>query len=121
MLILDEPTSMLTPEGVAELQKVLVRLKGAGQAVIFITHKLHEAASIGDRVTILKGGRVVGSLGEDVLRSRTPEELQAEIVKIMFGEEAGDRRRGSPSSRRPCPSTGGRRARPATRCSSSPA
>ena len=58
-----------------------------GQAIIFITHKLHEAASIGDRVTILKGGRVVGSLGEDVLRARTPEELQAEIVKIMFGEE----------------------------------
>ncbi len=87
VLILDEPTSMLAPEGVAELQKVLVRLKSAGQAVIFITHKLHEAASIGDRVTILKGGRVVGSLGEDVLRSRTPEELQAEIVAIMFGEE----------------------------------
>ncbi len=89
VLILDEPTSMLTPEGVAELQKVLVRLKGAGVAIIFITHKLHEATSIGDRVTILKQGRVVGSLAEGELRSRTPEELQAEIVRIMFGEEAG--------------------------------
>jgi ABC-type uncharacterized transport system ATPase subunit len=89
VLILDEPTSMLTPEGVAELQKVLVRLKEAGVALVFITHKLHEATSIGDRVTILKQGRVVGTLGEGDLRSRTPDELQAEIVRIMFGEEAG--------------------------------
>jgi simple sugar transport system ATP-binding protein len=89
VLILDEPTSMLTPEGVAELQKVLIRLKQAGVALVFITHKLHEATSIGDRVTILKQGRVAGILGEEDLRSRTPEELQAEIVRIMFGEEAG--------------------------------
>jgi simple sugar transport system ATP-binding protein len=80
---------MLTPEGVAELQNVLVRLKEAGVALVFITHKLHEAASIGDRVTILKQGRVVGTLAEHDLRSRTPAELQAEIVRIMFGEEAG--------------------------------
>ena len=49
VLILDEPTSMLTPQGVAELAKVLARLKEQGQAVIFITHKLHEALSLGDR------------------------------------------------------------------------
>ena len=49
VLILDEPTSMLTPQGVAELSKVLARLKEQGQAVIFITHKLHEALSLGDR------------------------------------------------------------------------
>ena len=89
VLILDEPTSMLTPEGVAELQKVLVRLKEAGVALVFITHKLHEAISIGDRVTILRQGRVAGALGVHELGSRTPEQLQAEIVRIMFGEEAG--------------------------------
>jgi ABC-type uncharacterized transport system ATPase subunit len=89
VLILDEPTSMLTPEGVAELQKVLIRLKEAGVALVFITHKLQEATSIGDRVTVLKQGRVVGTLDERDLRSRTPAELQAEIVRIMFGEEAG--------------------------------
>ena len=87
VLILDEPTSMLAPEGVAELQKVLVRLKEAGVALVFITHKLHEATSIGDRVTILKQGRVAGTLREHELRSRTSEQLQAEIVRIMFGEE----------------------------------
>src|SRR5262245_56529565 len=48
VLILDEPTSMLTPQGVAELEQIVARLKGQGLAIIFITHKLHEAVSIGD-------------------------------------------------------------------------
>ena len=87
VLILDEPTSMLTPQGVAELAKVLVRLKGAGLAVVFITHKLHEATSMGDRVSILKQGRLVGAIGPDELRSKTADELQGQIVAIMFGDE----------------------------------
>jgi len=88
VLILDEPTSMLTPQGVADLQRVLMRLKGEGLAVVFITHKLHEALAIGDRVSILRRGRMVGTLDEEVLRSCTPEELQTRIVDTMFGEEA---------------------------------
>jgi general nucleoside transport system ATP-binding protein len=62
VLILDEPTSMLTPQGVVELQNVLVRLKSEGLAIVFITHKLHEALEIGDRVSILKQGRLAGAL-----------------------------------------------------------
>ena len=88
VLILDEPTSMLTPQGVAELAKVLGRLKEQGQAVIFITHKLHEALSLGDRISILRQGRLVGAIDREALRSTAPEELRAEIVRIMFGEEA---------------------------------
>jgi simple sugar transport system ATP-binding protein len=87
VLILDEPTSMLTPQGIAELQKVLMQLKASGMAIIFITHKLHEAIAIGDRVTVLKQGRVAGSLGPDVLVGKTPHELQRLIVATMFGEE----------------------------------
>jgi ABC-type uncharacterized transport system ATPase subunit len=87
VLILDEPTSMLTPQGVAELAKVLERLKGQGLAVVFITHKLHEAISMGDRVTILKLGRKVGTIEPEEIRERTHEELQARIVALMFGEE----------------------------------
>ena len=90
VLILDEPTSMLTPQGIAELQKVLVELKASGLAIIFITHKLHEAIAIGDRVTILKQGRVVGTIGPDVLRSHTPAQLQRKIVATMFGEDADE-------------------------------
>ncbi len=89
VLILDEPTSMLTPQGIAELQKVLVAVKGNGLAIIFITHKLHEAVAIGDRITVLKQGRVVGALEPDDIAGATPTDLQRRIVAIMFGETAG--------------------------------
>ena len=88
VLILDEPTSMLTPQGIADLEKVLVQLKRHGLAIVFITHKLHEAIEIGDRVTVLKQGRVVGRLEPQDLRSKSEDELQATIVGMMFGEEA---------------------------------
>ena len=88
VLILDEPTSMLTPQGVAELTKVLARLKAQGQAVIFITHKLHEALSLGDEISILRQGRLAGTIGRKALGSKSHDELRAEIVRIMFGEEA---------------------------------
>jgi ABC-type uncharacterized transport system ATPase subunit len=88
VLILDEPTSMLTPQGVAELTKVLARLKEQGQAVIFITHKLHEALSLGDFISILRQGRLAGTIDRQALREKDHEELRTEIVRIMFGEEA---------------------------------
>ena len=86
VLILDEPTSMLTPQGIAELQGVLRGLKQSGLAIIFITHKLHEAIAIGDRVVVLKQGRVVGRLGPDDLAGVAPHELQKRIVTMMFGD-----------------------------------
>ena len=87
VLILDEPTSMLTPQGVAELAKVLARLKEQGQAVIFITHKLHEALTLGDEVSILRQGRIVGRIDGETLRTTSHEEVRAEIVRMMFGED----------------------------------
>ena len=87
VLILDEPTSMLTPRGVEELAKAIERLKGHGLAVVLITHKLHEASAMGDRVSVLRLGRVVGRLGPEELRALGDEELQARIVTMMFGEE----------------------------------
>jgi simple sugar transport system ATP-binding protein len=88
VLILDEPTSMLTPQGVAELEQIIARLKGQGLAVVFITHKLHEADSMGDRVSVLAHGRLVGAIEPDELRSATHEELQARIIALMFGGQA---------------------------------
>jgi ABC-type uncharacterized transport system ATPase subunit len=88
VLILDEPTSMLTPQGVAELTKVLARLKEQGQGVIFITHKLHEALSLGDEISILRQGRLAGTIDQEALKTKPHDELRAEIVRIMFGEEA---------------------------------
>jgi simple sugar transport system ATP-binding protein len=86
VLILDEPTSMLTPQAVSELQVVLERLKQAGLAVVFITHKLHEAVALGDRISVLRQGRVTGSIDHERVRASTPEELEREIVRLMFGE-----------------------------------
>ena len=88
VLILDEPTSMLTPQGVAELEQIIARLKEQGLAVIFITHKLHEAIAMGDRVSVLSQGRLVGAIEPDDLRSATHEELQERIIALMFGGQA---------------------------------
>ena len=65
VLVLDEPTSMLTPQDYDELRRYLERLKADGLAVILITHKLHEAIEMGDRVSILRSGRKVGSIEPD--------------------------------------------------------
>ena len=88
VLVLDEPTSMLTPQAFTELEQVVTRLKEQGHGVVFITHKLHEALSLGDRVSVLRHGRLVGELDEQTLRASPPDELRAEIVRLMFGDEA---------------------------------
>ncbi len=88
VLVLDEPTSMLTPKGIEDLEQVLVRLKGEGLAVVFITHKLHEAFTIGDRVSVLRQGRLVGTIEPDTMRASTPRQLQQMVVNLMFPGEA---------------------------------
>jgi general nucleoside transport system ATP-binding protein len=89
-LILDEPTSMLTPQGYEELRRELERLTEEGLAVVLITHKLHEAIELGDRVTVLRAGRKVGSLAPADLQGRSEKELSEQIVEMMFGEQASD-------------------------------
>lgn len=88
VLILDEPTSMLTPRGVDELAKMLDRLKSHGIAVIFITHKLHEALRMGDRVVVLRQGRVAGRLSPEELGGAGDEEVGDRIIRLMFGEDS---------------------------------
>ncbi len=87
VLILDEPTSMLTPQAFAELEKVLTRLKQQGHAIVFITHKLHEALSLGDRISVLRQGRLVGAIDGETLRSTAHDELRSLLVRTMFGDE----------------------------------
>jgi len=60
-LILDEPTALLTPQEVDELYDVLRRFRGAGDTIIFITHKLREVAAVSDRVTVIRRGRTIGT------------------------------------------------------------
>jgi general nucleoside transport system ATP-binding protein len=61
MLILDEPTAVLTPQETDELITVMRALRDAGTSIVFITHKLREVRAVADRITVIRRGRVVGS------------------------------------------------------------
>ncbi len=80
ILILDEPTAVLTPQEVDELFKILKSLKGQGKTIIFITHKLNEVMAISDQVTIMRNGKVVGT-------KETSQTNTAEIATLMVGRE----------------------------------
>ncbi len=80
LMILDEPTAVLTPGEAEELYRSLRRMADAGKAVAFITHKLHEVMAVADRVTVLRGGRVVGSVEREATTA-------AELTRMMIGRE----------------------------------
>jgi simple sugar transport system ATP-binding protein len=80
IIILDEPTSVLTPREVSELFECLKKMKSDGKGIIFITHKLNEVFSIADRVTVMRNGSVVTTLP---IERATKEEL----AKMMVGRE----------------------------------
>jgi general nucleoside transport system ATP-binding protein len=89
VLILDEATSMLTPQGAQELGARMQKLVKGGLAVIFITHKLAEAYQFGDRISVLKQGALAGEMGPEQLKSMTEKQAVDEIVRLMFGREDG--------------------------------
>jgi simple sugar transport system ATP-binding protein len=80
ILILDEPTSILTPQEVESLFEAIKALKQQGKSVIFITHKLKEVCAICDRITVLKKGRVAGTVEK---AQTNPDEL----AEMMVGHE----------------------------------
>jgi simple sugar transport system ATP-binding protein len=89
VLILDEPTSMLTPQGARDLQDVMRRLADKGVAVVFITHKLREAYAAGDRISVLRLGRLVGGLDKAELAAMDEEQATDAVVRMMFGSSEG--------------------------------
>lgn len=80
LLILDEPTAMLTPQEVEELILVMERLRSQGIPIIFISHKLEEVKRISDRVTVMRAGKTVNTVET---KSTTPQEL----ANLMVGRE----------------------------------
>ncbi len=80
ILILDEPTSVLTPQEVEELFKAVRALKEQGKTVIFISHKLKEVLAICDRITVLRRGKVVGAVKAD-------ETILGELAETMVGRK----------------------------------
>ncbi len=85
LLLLDEPTSMLTPSEADDLYLALRRLADSGKYIVFITHKLREVAVTADRVTVLRRGRVVASLGKS-------EASIPELGALMVGAELPEQR-----------------------------
>ena len=90
VLVLDEPTSMLTAQGVRDLAEVIERVKSKGIAVVFITHKLNEAYMFGDQVSVLRRGRVVGEIPPEQFRAIPFEEARKRIVHMLFGSDSFD-------------------------------
>jgi simple sugar transport system ATP-binding protein len=80
IIILDEPTAVLTPQEVEALFQTVRQLREAGKTLVIITHKLHEVMAISQRLTVLRDGRVVGTMDT---ASTTPEE----IARLMVGRE----------------------------------
>jgi len=80
ILILDEPTAVLTPQEVDELFQVMQQLKADGKTLIFITHKLRETMAFSDRVTVLRGGRHVGTV-------RTADTSPEALAEMMVGRQ----------------------------------
>lgn len=90
VLILDEPTSVLTPHEAEALFQVMRELRSAGKSLIFISHKLDEVLSIADRVTVLRRGRVVGELP-------VAEATKPRLAELMVGRSVSfDRKRAEP-------------------------
>ena len=85
VLLLDEPTSVLTPSEVDGLFRILRRLREEGVSVVIITHKLEEALDVSDRVTILRGGKNVGELGPAEIAAAGRAGARQQIVETMFG------------------------------------
>lgn len=77
IIILDEPTAVLTPQEVSELFKILNQLRREGRTIIFITHKLNETMELSDQVTVLRKGRKVTTVNT---ADTTPEELASFMV-----------------------------------------
>lgn len=80
LLILDEPTAVLTPLEVEEFFAILRRMREQGKTVIIITHKLSEVLAISDEVTVMRDGKVVG-------RVQTKDTNAAELARLMVGRE----------------------------------
>src|SRR5699024_5594727 len=77
VLILDEPTAVLTPQETDELIEIMRQLKAEGTSIVFITHKLREVRAIADSITVIRHGKVVGET--------TPDASETELASLMVG------------------------------------
>ncbi|HYS41277.1 MAG TPA: ABC transporter ATP-binding protein [Pseudonocardiaceae bacterium] len=79
VLILDEPTAVLTPREIDDLIRVMRELREAGKSIVFITHKLREVRAVADRITVIRRGKVIGQA--------EPTAPEAELASMMVGRD----------------------------------
>jgi simple sugar transport system ATP-binding protein len=79
VLVLDEPTSVLTPGEIDDLFRIMRELKAGGRSIVFISHKLKEVQAIADTITVIRQGKVVGE--------RPPSATDAELAVLMVGRD----------------------------------
>src|SRR5690625_6344029 len=77
VLVLDEPTAVLTPQETDELMQIMRQLRDEGTSIVFITHKLREVKAVSDRITVIRHGKVVGEAD--------PSADQAELASLKIG------------------------------------
>ncbi|HEU4567615.1 MAG TPA: ABC transporter ATP-binding protein [Marmoricola sp.] len=77
VLILDEPTAVLTPQETDDLMEVMRTLRDAGTSIVFITHKLREVRAVADKITVIRRGKVVGQA--------SPTDSAADLASMMVG------------------------------------
>jgi simple sugar transport system ATP-binding protein len=89
VLILDEPTAVLTPQEVDEFFEIVKSLRDAGKALVFITHKLNEILEIADRISVIRAGRIVGGgVPRDLTRPQLAEMMVGRPVSFDVEKEA---------------------------------
>src|SRR5699024_452563 len=110
VLVLDEPTAVLTPQETDELMEIMRQLRDEGTSIVFITHKLREVKAVSDRITVIRRGKVVGEadpsadqaelayrwVGRQVSRNQdkgeaAPGEVALEVTDLRVIDAAGTR------------------------------
>ena len=90
VLILDEPTAVLTPQEIDELMGIMRELKEQGTSIIFITHKLREVKAIGDRISVIRRGKVVGTAEPSASEATLAEMMVGRSVKLRVDKPPAD-------------------------------
>jgi simple sugar transport system ATP-binding protein len=90
VLILDEPTAVLTPQEIDELMSIMDSLRESGTSIVFITHKLREVKEIGDRITVIRRGKVVGTTQPTASESQLAEMMVGRGVKLVVDKDPAD-------------------------------
>ncbi|MDR1808534.1 MAG: ABC transporter ATP-binding protein, partial [Propionibacteriaceae bacterium] len=87
ILILDEPTAVLTPQETDELMAIMRQLKDAGTSIVFITHKLREVQEVADRITVIRLGQVVGEAAPTASQQQLAEMMVGRAVELKVDKD----------------------------------